>query len=700
MSKEFGQQTSDNQMNKSSWWLRLREYWGQKQVSWKATWVWARHVATFVVFLSAYLVMKGGSLVGRSRFCPVWVREKVGGPMNKLYWKLLDLNRRSERTINQYNLIELALRSMAYKKARTAVTIGGMGIGVAAIVFLVSVGFGLQRLVISRVARLEEMKQADVSLSPGSTLKIDDETVAKFADVGGVEMALPAISVVARVAYQQSAADMVVYGVTTDYLEQSAIRPVRGKVFESRAVANTFEYEGEVAGVSDEAVTNPVMGGRVRDVQVVMEEGNWLKVREEPNLGGAVLGYVRALPEELLASEVWGEDYLDNDWGRVEEYEGQWWGRWISARVPVWEKTNCSSVGLSACENGYEPKIDDTGQQEVVAGYFAKIGVEVVGEDGPPVDGGEVLGETDEGLVLAEADEASSAGEELAWVEIASEAGIIGETQTKTVDIGGSAIGQAVVNRAMLQVLNLTETQAIGKEFDAEYVVTGDLLPDSGEQIVSAPATYEIVGVSPEDSSPFFYVPLVDLKTLGITNYSSVKLVTESSGVLSKVRQQVEAMGFGTISVADTVAQIDRLFATARSILALVGFVALSVASLGMFNTLTVSLLERTHEVGLMKALGMKSHEVQELFLTESMIMGFFGGVLGAVLGVAAGKLLGLVLSVVGVVKGVGLINVSYTPFSFLVLVFGLSLFVGLLTGIFPARRAMRISALDALRYE
>src|SRR3990167_2725018 len=94
-------------------------------------------------------------------------------------------------------------------------------------------------------------------------------------------------------------------------------------------------------------------------------------------------------------------------------------------------------------------------------------------------------------------------------------------------------------------------------------------------------------------------------------------------------RKQVEALGMKTSSVTDTVDQINRLFSTLRLILGLLGIVALSVASLGMFNTLTVSLLERTREVGMMKAIGMRSSEVRDLFLTESMTMGFFGGIGG-----------------------------------------------------------------------
>jgi ABC-type antimicrobial peptide transport system permease subunit len=159
-------------------------------------------------------------------------------------------------------------------------------------------------------------------------------------------------------------------------------------------------------------------------------------------------------------------------------------------------------------------------------------------------------------------------------------------------------------------------------------------------------------------------------------------------------------MGYGSISVVDTIGQIDNLFASVRVFLATLGIVALSVAALGMFNTLTVSLLERTHEVGLMKAIGMKSSEVKELFLTESMIMGFFGGILGLLGGVLLGFILSLLLSLFAVTKGLGFLDITYVPLGFSILILLVSLLVGIVTGYVPARRATRISALDALRYE
>lgn len=201
-------------------------------------------------------------------------------------------------------------------------------------------------------------------------------------------------------------------------------------------------------------------------------------------------------------------------------------------------------------------------------------------------------------------------------------------------------------------------------------------------------------------STPVVYVPFLDVRSLGVVNFSQLKVVTKETQDLPLVRRRIEAQGYVTHSVADTVAQINTLFATLKTVLALLGTVALSVAALGMFNTLTVSLLERTREVGLMKAMGMKSEEVKELFLTESMIMGLFGGLLGILLGFLLGKLLGIILSLFAIGKGVGLIDVSYLPLPFLLLVIGLSLLVGVGTGLYPARRATKISALNALRYE
>ncbi len=80
--------------------------------------------------------------------------------------------------------------------------------------------------------------------------------------------------------------------------------------------------------------------------------------------------------------------------------------------------------------------------------------------------------------------------------------------------------------------------------------------------------------------------------------------------------------------------------------------------------------------------------------------MVLLGGVFGVLAGWGMGKILGLLLSTISIARGVGAIDVSYIPWQFVVFVLSLSFIVGVATGIYPARRARRISALNALRYE
>ncbi|MDY0097505.1 MAG: ABC transporter permease, partial [Candidatus Dojkabacteria bacterium] len=112
--------------------------------------------------------------------------------------------------ISQIELINLAIKNMTSKKNRSVVTIGGMTVGIAGIVFLVSIGYGLQALVIDRVARLDEMRQTDVSVLPGSNLFLDDEVLDSFQKISSVELALPQIAVVGKVNYNNSMTDMAV----------------------------------------------------------------------------------------------------------------------------------------------------------------------------------------------------------------------------------------------------------------------------------------------------------------------------------------------------------------------------------------------------------------------------------------------------------------------------------------------------------
>ena len=556
-------------------------------------------------------------------------------------------------SITQVDLLELSIRNLMSKKNRTMITIGGMTIGIAIIVFLVSIGYGLQELVVKRVARLEEMSQANVMPQTGGKLKINDQTLNQLKEISNVKAVLPLISVVGRVNYSNSVSDMAVYGVTSDFLKQSAIKTIYGKIFESNDLTNKVIQAKDDAVVVELTSESSASAEVSQTINYSINSKAWIKVRESADPKAKILGYTKKTNDSASGIEVSGVKFVDLD--------GKTSNRWIKAKVLLWKMEKCDETE-GDCENGeYMVLREKDGSQANEIGYFGLISEIKVLEKTVPVET---------------------------------------ENKQNLVEISDLALKKAVVNKTFLTVLGIKENEAVGKKFTTTFVVVGNLLSKENETVESVPTEYEIIGVTPDEKSPIFFVPFIDLRGLGVENYSQVKIVAASASNLPIIRRQIEAMGYVTSSVSDTVAQINSLFNTLRTMLALLGLMALSVAALGMFNTLTVSLMERTREVGLMKAMGMKSDEVKELFMAESLIMGLCGGICGLLLGFLLGKVLGLILSVFALFKGMGFIDVSYIPVLFVALIVILSLLIGILTGIYPAKRATKISALNALRYE
>jgi len=672
---------------------------------------------SFTYLLFVYLTSKVFFTLGKIRFLPKGLTQFF----SKAGTFLLNLGKRRRKQdqgkgrINRINLINLSFKNMMTRKTRTLITIGGMSVGIGAIVFLVSLGYGIQDLVVHRVARLEELSQAEVNVQAGSLLRINDEVVARIKDIVGIKTVLPMISVVARINYQDSVTDMPVYGVTSEYLEASAIKPSRGSLFASNDLNMAISAVEDRIMTEDELAEAVLVSGdefdQTKKVRVNMDPNVWFPVRESPANDAKVIGYTRRAPGQTLAEEVIGEYYYGYTGQKLKDAEsGHGLAKWLKGNFLIWKKQSCdveaqatvevAGKEMASCVDGqYVFASAQTGTQEQSEGYLSQLAMNLE----PVSEPGLVLGTTtiDISEILAGANLNSTNSADLELLAIASASGsLTGEEKVEQVALHEKAIKQAVVNTAMLEVLGLSEDEAVGKEFNVEFVVTADLLEEGSSKMESTSAPYKIVGVINEGGAPFFYVFFIDLRTLGITHYSQLKFAVNKDDQLKEARFQVEGLGFATQSVADTVAQIDSLFATVRLLLATLGVIALMVAALGMFNTLTVSLMERTREVGLMKAMGMKSFEVKDLFMTESMIMGLMGGICGVAFGFLAGNLLSLLISVRSLTMGLGYINISSIPLMLVLFVVGLSLIVGIFTGYYPAKRATKISALNALRYE
>ena len=127
---------------------------------------------------------------------------------------------------------------------------------------------------------------------------------------------------------------------------------------------------------------------------------------------------------------------------------------------------------------------------------------------------------------------------------------------------------------------------------------------------------------------------------------------------------------------------------------------ALTVSAIGMFNTMTIALLERINEIGIMRSIGITRKDIKKIFLLEASIMGLFGGVSGIAIGILGGELVNIGINILAKSFGGQALDLFYSPLWFIFTVTLFSSIVGFLTGIYPSMKASKLNPLDALRYK
>jgi len=258
---------------------------------------------------------------------------------------------------------------------------------------------------------------------------------------------------------------------------------------------------------------------------------------------------------------------------------------------------------------------------------------------------------------------------------------------------------EMIINTSCTTFFGADPDDLIGQE--KEFVITiPKEIAETNSGLEVEKATYKIVGVVKNDEAPILYTYIDNLKIDGAKNYSQAKVTVKDRDLIEKVRKQIENMGYKTEYVGDTINQIEQIFAIFRIILGSFGLIALIVAALGMFNTLTISLMERIREIALFKILGMARKDIRFIFLVESSIFGLTGGLAGVLLGVLVGVIFNAVLNFYAVQSGGESVSVFYYNPWFIIVIIIFAFLMSLLTGLYPSRRAAKVAALDVMRYE
>jgi putative ABC transport system permease protein len=209
-----------------------------------------------------------------------------------------------------------------------------------------------------------------------------------------------------------------------------------------------------------------------------------------------------------------------------------------------------------------------------------------------------------------------------------------------------------------------------------------------------------IIGIMKESGGTFFadpdnsiYIPLRTLEqTYGTEGkYSSIQVLAESQSSVQNIALAIEDNIRGTsVITAETLMEtVGMVLNSIQAVLGGIAAISLIVAGVGIINTMTISVMERTREIGILKAVGSKNLEVIITFLTESIITGFLGGLIGSVSGFLLSYIVGNYIGIDAVLS----INLG-----FLVVLF--AVVTSTISGLYPAWRASNLNPVDALRNE
>ena len=270
-------------------------------------------------------------------------------------------------------------------------------------------------------------------------------------------------------------------------------------------------------------------------------------------------------------------------------------------------------------------------------------------------------------------------------------------------DADAGDTNSVMLSPAVLKLFGISDDEAeafIGQKISLRLLVPADDGTDTVNEI-PIDKEYTVRGITKEASVLNAMMMLPELRNyVGIEEYERVQVNVVDNQNLPLVEEWLIEKGFRVTALSKTVEQASKIFQGIQVVLATFGGIALVVSAIGMFNTMTVTLLERTKEIGIMRTIGASPNDVKYLFVSESIVVGFLGGVSGIVMGVVLGMTVNLLLNLVASQFGGQAVALFAFPLDFLAFIALFSAAVGYATGIFPAKRASTLNPLDAIRYE
>lgn len=251
---------------------------------------------------------------------------------------------------------------------------------------------------------------------------------------------------------------------------------------------------------------------------------------------------------------------------------------------------------------------------------------------------------------------------------------------TALLNLIGQNNPSAALHKKLTVATSITTARGATKTLKQSLVVSGVINTGSGAEVFTS-------------SQPF--------TESQVAQYGQIKVEADGRSNVPPIRRQISGLGLSTASPLDTLGQINTIFTIFTFVVAGFGGIGMIIAVLGMFNTLTISLLERTSELGLMITMGARKADVKRLLIFEALLLSVSGGIGGLFAAWLLGQIINFILTRLANSRGVvGAVHAfSITPLLVL-LTLSMTVVAGSLVAFYPSRRAARINPIDALKHE